>query len=350
MYQEPEVNLDGLIPGNSGMGRKIVNHKMKEGDNVFRILPPFGTNHNGLLYAEVTLHWFLDPSGKSRPLVCSRDKEKYCPICAEAFEFYNRKQELVKKFSDDSGKVNWKALPKEVNEQYQELNEVYNKLRGQKGFYYNALDLSGTVGVLRLSKTTAEKLGKKIKEAQQMYSIKCTSLSDGILFNIKKTKTGSRDFDVTYDVEYLMTPKKREDGSISLEFNRGSVSDSIMQNFENLAYDIHAMYPVRTSTELKRVLDGDKSVWAEMDARRNAVVSNGNGNGNVAKDASVVAAFQAPTYSSYPEHPKYPTVTLVSPSMVPSVSVVSTPNIAVPTTNSDEEESIRRLKAELGID
>ena len=360
MYLEPEVNLDGLIPGNNGTGRKIVNHKMKEGDNIFRILPPFGTNHNGLLYADVTLHWFMDPTGRKRPLVCSRDAERYCPVCAEASELYNRKQALVKEFADDQGRVNFKALPREISEKYKAINEDYNKLRGQRGFYYNALDLSGTVGVLKLSKNTAEKLGTKVKEALQKYGIKCTSLADGILFNIKKTKTGPRDMDVEYDVDYFMTPKKKEDGSISLEFQRGSVSDNIKENFETLAYDLHTMYPARTSVELKRALTGDKSVWDEMDAKRNAAPSNGNG-----KAVQAAPSAPAPSPVHVPLGVEPVTLIKAAPAPAPKVEAavaapafttatpivaVSTPLPVVPTTNSAEEEQVRKLKQELGIE
>lgn len=265
-YKEEELNLDGMVPS-SGSGKGITNITLKEGDNLLRILPPFGTNHRGVPFAEVNLHWFQLDEKSRRPLRCSYPTERYCPVCEEANILYKEKEELVEEFKDDKGRVDWKSLPKNLSVKYKDLNDKFSALRASKGWYYNALTPSGTVGVLRLSKTAATDLGNLIVKAVKEFGFNPLSLKNGATFNFKKMKTGPLPMNVEYKVEFLMKSEKTANG-VSLNIDTSPVADGIIENFEKLAYDVHAMYPIITSQQLKRAMIGDDTVWKELDAKR----------------------------------------------------------------------------------
>jgi hypothetical protein len=105
MYEEPKLNMSGLA--NTFGGRTLKTHKIVDGDNALRILPPFGTGHNGNIYAEWVLHWgYVDKNAKVKPLVCTKKFEKYCPICEESKLLFDRKAALVGEFKDAKGDIN----------------------------------------------------------------------------------------------------------------------------------------------------------------------------------------------------------------------------------------------------
>ena len=265
-YNEPELNMSGMVPSQS---RNIENHSVKPGDNIFRIMPPFGTGHNGLPFAEVYLHWLSDPAGKNRPLLCSKKSERFCPICQSANEVYKEGEAVAREFKDSEGRVNRKAMPEEVGKKYDGLMENFRALKAQHSFLYNAMDTSNTIKILRLPKTAAEDLGRKIVEVINTMGFNPLSLKNGLFFNIKQISTGPKKFNVKYEVETVKKTTK-EGNSFVQRVEPSSVPDNVIENFEKLAFDVHTLYPIHTAQELKRVLMGDVKVWAEMDAQRDA--------------------------------------------------------------------------------
>lgn len=335
-YQEPEINTGALKPGSS---RELRSFKLNLGDNIYRILPPFGTNHNGVPFAEHYLHWFTDPTGKQRPLACSKKTERFCPVCEEASNVYKEYERILGDFKSPDGKVNFKGMPDEINKKQKSVKEIFDKLRAQRGYYYNAMDQSGTVGVLRLPKTAADELGDRILEAIQTMGFNPLSLKNGTLFNIKQVaKDGPKSkMNVEYKVEFVRESENTADGVIQ-RIKKSSLPESVILNFEKLAYDVHTLYPTRTSAELKRVMLGDKMVWADIDAakkaRQQAAAAGDNDD-----DAPEVEAV-APTM----------TAPVVVPTSVAEVSV-SVPATVVPAsvTVQTGDDDIAELRKNLGL-
>ena len=90
-YVEPELNVKGHQARSEG--KSWNNHKLKDGNNVFRITPPFGVGHNGYWYKAWYLHWgFVDSEGSNRPVVCTKGIENFCPICEQAELLFKEKE------------------------------------------------------------------------------------------------------------------------------------------------------------------------------------------------------------------------------------------------------------------
>lgn len=336
-YVEPDLNLGALAP-DSQRG-KIVNHKLKEGDNIFRILPPFGANHNGVLMAEWYLHWgFTDSKAKAKPIVCTKRYENYCPICEEANKAFTEKEEFIREYKSADGKVNYKSLPEEIRIKYSELNEKFNQLRAQRNYYYNAVDDSGKVGILKLAKTAKDKLNAKILDAYTRLSFNPTSLENGCFIKIIKTKTGNNTWDVSYDVELVKRAVKEPDGTIVEKYDVGSVSDWIKNNFSKVAIDTHNMYPIRTSAEIIKIMDGDTSIFdKEGEVKQQAR------NGATAKGTT---SAEAPKPETAPMIA--PAVINQAPAITPAVINQQAP-APLSDMSADERMKLNELKNTLGI-
>jgi len=92
MSSKIKINLDSLKTR-----REWKRHKVKDGSNVFRILPPFGDASNGYPYRKWQIIWGLqDPeSGRARPFASSMTSEKKCPITEYVGEL-KKKAEVLK--------------------------------------------------------------------------------------------------------------------------------------------------------------------------------------------------------------------------------------------------------------
>lgn len=359
MTYQADVNVGGLVPTTNR--RKYVTHKIKEGDNLYRILPPFGTNHKGLPFAEVSLHWFstLDDTGKpkQRPLRCSYAVERFCPVCEEANDLYKEKESLLAEYIDeDTKKVRWDVVPEEVGAKHKQLKNSFDAVKVQRGYFYNALDASGVVGVLRLPKTAATKLGEQIKKAIQTYGFNPLSLENGAVFNIIQKKTGPKNYNVEYSVEFVMKSITGPDG-VQLKITTEQAPKNVMDNYETLAYDVHAMYPAVTAAELQRAMIGDAILWTEMDAKKKAKAEATTAQEQKPVDP-VVATPKTPTPTPTPEAKAevVPEVVVESKAApVPTAPKETPVNVesTVPNTSavmtSDEDAELARLREELKV-
>lgn len=337
-YLNPSIDRSSLKIGGGNDG--IHNHKLKIGDNVFRILPPFGPKAAGRLMAEWYLHWgFKDANGRPKPLVCTKKYEGYCPICAEANELYNRKQEIVKEYMDDKGKIQFSQLPPDVKTEYNRINDNWKDIRSQRSYYYNAMDTSGRIGVLRLPKLGAQALNDKIEFAIDRLNINPVSLEKGCLFIVRKVKTGSMDWDIKYEADIFKEIEKDENGQTIERTATSAVPANVIENYTNLAIDVHELYTIRPSTDIKKIMIGDHSVFkAEEDAKKKAQeerAANGtNPPTGISKSAEAPASTPTPATTPPAEAPVEAPASTTPPS----------------TTDSETERTdLQKLKDKLKV-
>src|SRR5277367_3552985 len=114
-----KLNLDSLKSR-----KEWKRHKVKDGHNIFRILPPFGESSNGYPYRKWQIVWGLtDPeSGRARPYADSLINEKRSPV----IEFVNE----LKARAETMGVTlaNKGAGEEEVSERLKGLNQLISDL------------------------------------------------------------------------------------------------------------------------------------------------------------------------------------------------------------------------------
>jgi hypothetical protein len=231
------INLDSLNPKSF---KKTVRHKVQDGDNVYRFLPPFGTEANGYPYRKWNVVWgLIDPnSGRMRPFASPSTYEGRCPV----YDYLDVLKPTLETITDEA--------------KLDELNKFISGLRPKSVYAYNASDKSGQVGVLEL-KTTAHKkvislMDKYIKDYNQdPTSLGSDPTDSGVWFKI--TRTG-RGFDTTYDAEKNQSTIKDANGIPSFQDDRSPLAENIVQSFDSVAYDLSTLYQKLSYDELKDIL------------------------------------------------------------------------------------------------
>lgn len=252
-----KINMDSLKTR-----REWKRHKVKDGNNIFRILPPFGESSNGYPYRKWQIIWGLqDPeSGRARPFASSMTSEKKCPV-TEYVTALKKKAELLKSQLAASG-----VSEEDQKARLGSLNKLISDLNPKTVYIYNAADRAGDVGLLELKSTAQKKMKAEMTSYIKDYNQDPTSLNSedtdsGVWFNVKRSGEGR---DTEYDVEKFQTKIKNATGKISFEDDRSPLPDSVVENYNELAYDLGSVYQIKTYDELVEILEANMESLIEV--------------------------------------------------------------------------------------
>jgi hypothetical protein len=256
-----KINLDSL------KSRKDwKRHKVKDGHNVFRILPPFGDNSNGYPYRKWQIIWGLvDPeSGRARPYADTSITERRSPV----YEFLNELKARAEKMTLTLTSQGYDE--EQVAERLKGLNQLISDLAPRTAYIYNAVDKAGEVGLLELKATAHKDMKVRMNEYIQDYNQDPTSLNSddddsGVWFDVVRTNETGKFRDTKYEVKKVQT-KVRGAGGVGVSFvdDRSPLPEAVVENYENLAYDLSAIYQQKTYDELKAILDANISRLVEL--------------------------------------------------------------------------------------
>lgn len=232
--------------------REWKRHKVKEGNNSFRFLPPLGESAEGYPYRRWDIIWGLnDPkTGKMRPYASSSHSEKKCPVREYVDILYKRlddkKAELKSKGLDD----------KSIKDQTKSLNKVVSNLRPKTVYVYNAVDKSGLLGLLEVKPSAHKELKEVMMGYITDYNQDPTSVNNdnddsGVWININRT---GQMFDTKYKVTKVQKQQKLENGQIVFVDDREPLPENIKENWEEVGYDLSTVYQNNTYDYLKKVL------------------------------------------------------------------------------------------------
>src|ERR1035437_5919102 len=124
-----KINLDSLKSR-----REWKRHKVKDGHNVFRALPPFGESSNGYPYRKWQIIWGLtDPeSGRARPFASSMTFEKKCPVTEFAYKLKDRAETMAAELKADG------TSEEEIRARLKDLQELIGNIIPKTVYVYNA--------------------------------------------------------------------------------------------------------------------------------------------------------------------------------------------------------------------
>lgn len=228
--------------------------KLQDGANVYRILPPFGDAevHKGYPYRKWSTAWLTDPAtGKLRPFATPQTEGKECPI-------KDYSELLAKKIKEVEAKLLQKNLSKDqIKAKMEGLNKAQWQIRVNHTYAYNAANKQGEVGILEVKSTAHKGIKKLMMDYITEYSQDPTSLDSdtndnaGVWFNI--TKSGSLK-DTSYEVAFNQIKEKSSDGKIYKVEDRSPLAEGIVDAYEDLAYDLSAIYVRKNYEEMKEIL------------------------------------------------------------------------------------------------
>lgn len=146
-----------------------VNWKLKEGSNIYRILPPFGTLASlGKWSNYEVIHWGygveVDGEKKMRPFRCIQRKnfktkvvEVECPQCSAADKMFREENSLREKYRSQG------KSEEEVRSLLKSFSDWRSLFNTQRSHYVNVLRPDGQLGKLRLSNRAMAALRMEIK-------------------------------------------------------------------------------------------------------------------------------------------------------------------------------------------
>jgi hypothetical protein len=242
--------------------------KLKDGQTVFRILPPFGDVevHNNYPYRRWSVAWLNDPrSGKRRPYgsPMSSGKDAPCPVneFSKALTAYieRTKSKLVHQGLSDA----------EIKEDLAILNKTAWELKVNHVYAYNVATKDGKIAVLEVKSTVHKGLKRLMGDYIKTYGQDPTSLTSseddsGVWFSVERSGMNR---DTEYSVDFNQIKTRLASGKITKEDDRSPLSPHIEENYATSGYDLSTLYKTLTYDEIKVVLMSNLAVLAESDVR-----------------------------------------------------------------------------------
>jgi hypothetical protein len=89
---------------------------------------------------------------------------------------------------------------------------------------------------------------------QDPTSLNSEETDSGVWFDVLRTGEGR---DTSYSVKRVQAKIKGQNGKISFEDDRSPLPDSVVENYNNMGYDLSSIYQVKTYDELQAILDAN---------------------------------------------------------------------------------------------
>lgn len=219
----------------------------EDGDNFFRVLPPFGAMaEQGVWMVYGQSHWLRNAKGQARVIACIADKDHKtkmfkvrCPICDEC----ERRKETGKAMIEEqklTGEAK-KAAEKMINDW------DFSHSR-QSRYYMNALNREGAIGRLEIKTKHKQALIPKIKELSEK-GLDPVGLG-GVELNFKTSGTGNEKL-------FIVEEARENVDATTSRIKIAPLTDEVAKRMETEAYDLKDMFRVLDAATMKRIVDSD---------------------------------------------------------------------------------------------
>lgn len=249
------------------------NHKIKDGDNIYRPLPPLGNladQGRWSMYYRVV--WgYKGSDGKNKPFISPYEKnfktqmvETDCAafrrserIKAEYNEMAKQAKELVK-----GGGVLTDSIKKELEAKKEEMKAFSVESK----HFLNAISLDGKIGLLKLGSRAFKQL-KALGQELEGQGVDICGVEGGRYVNINRTGSG---MDTIYKVTEYKVNKEVEIDGVKEVVQRSmphNLDDSIIGRLAKEAFELDKLYPTPTSEEVAEIVNAVETLSEEEAAK-----------------------------------------------------------------------------------
>jgi hypothetical protein len=239
--------------------------KIKDGEQVYRILPPLGSMAKlGKWARYMRVEWgYADLTGKKKPFQDVREVNRKTGMVEVESEAHIKREALKKQH--EAGKAAFRA-GKFSKDQLDQLNKIVMNFSLENKHYVNVIDRSGKIGILKIGHKLKLALDSEIEKLRSK-GIDPLSVDNGRFFVIGRAGYG---LDTTFSVNVLSErinhPELGEvEKPIVHKLDAGIIS-RLSTEAMDLA-DLDKLYPSITAEEVKRVVLGTPSDVSEVFAR-----------------------------------------------------------------------------------
>lgn len=236
-----------------GSGKKTY-FKLKEGDSVFRILPPLGKDENDPVYKEgiwsvyyKIVYGYTNTAGKSRAFESSlveNYKTKMVEVPDASIERLEKLKSSLEAAKSKGDKKAVEALQKLVGAPKSRYNL-------DKNHYLNAIDLQGNIGILKLRHKAKQALDVQIRKLRDNG---CDPLSseDGRFFVFTRTGMGNEtQFAVSI---YETTSIIDKVGKVKQEVV-STLSEDVIGRLKNEAGKLKELFKKPTAAQIQQIVN-----------------------------------------------------------------------------------------------
>jgi hypothetical protein len=228
--------------------------KLKDGDNVYRILPPmFDCADNGVWNRYYAVEYgYKNSKGKICPFQDVRvvdRKTKMVEVESPAFLLRQKMQENVKKAQEmmDAGKISKDAFEK-VKEQAGQFNL-------DAKFYVNAIDLQGNIGLLKIPTKAMEQI-KNIVKTKDEAGYDCLGVETGMFFKINRSGMGrSTTYVVTEYKQKKMVTIEGAQTEVEVAYNH-ALDEVLISRLEKECFNLDTLFKKLTVDQVQEIVDG----------------------------------------------------------------------------------------------
>ena len=246
--------------------RKYFN--LKDGDNVYRVLPPFGSLASKGKYIQYySVVWgYKDSKGKTTPfndyrVVNYKTKmvEVESPAYLRAKKLESTYDVVAKKSKEEGGKN------PETQKILADLAEQKRQFNLENKYFLNVMNLQGEVGLLKIGAKAKEQLMNLIKNLDSE-GVDATSLDNGRFFNFNRM---GKNRDTQYTVSIYKEKIQTEQFGLIEKDKVSKITEAEAFRIAKEAFDLGTLYVTPTTEQLERIVTNREPVDVVLELKRN---------------------------------------------------------------------------------
>lgn len=330
--------------GTASYGNQKKRFKIKDGENVYRILPPLGEMADtGRWFKHYKVVWgYQDSNKKNKPFLdCFKasydDSGKMIGVDVPSAA-RDRAEEIKTARAAVADALKADPTNQELLAKKKTLGELGMKYNIESKYYINAVNEQNEIGLLKIGKRAMDGLMEQIKVLRER-GLDPLGLN-GVFFNFHRSGTG-------LSTVYTVTPHRvlNADGTESMKTH--TMDDVFINRLSAEAFELADMYPAPTSEEVSRIVNEGATAVDEILGKSESsnTASNTNVNDVLASTAGLVNNTPAP--APVAETPvETPVQTPVAETPAAPVAETPTPAPAAeenPLANMSEEDFLKSL-------
>lgn len=324
-----------------GVGKKIF--KIKDGDNVYRILPPLGNLADVGKWAKYyRVEWgYKNSKGENRPFQDCRVVNRENKMVEVESAAYLKREELKK---NKEAIVEAFKNKQATQEQVKEATELTRRYNLDCKWYLNVVNLNGEIGLLKIGHKAKQSLDAAIEKLRKR-GVDPLSLENGRFFNFYRNNPGTGFRDITTEASvYCENVQATINGQTAMvqQEKVHVMDDTFISRLATEAFELADMYPTPTADEVARMVkEGAPAVdeilgFSDRNSKKSTETA-------VAK-TEVATPAVTPEPNTTPVNVEQPTtndstITTATPSVKNDTVVVSKTDNNAPTNTEPKEKA-----------
>lgn len=234
--------------------------KIKDGDNIYRPLPPMGKlAKQGVMSRYFRVVWgYKDSEGNLRPFISPRVQNFKTRMIEVDCAAFNRVMALKDEFTESTKQAkelakNKQPIPLELKKRLEELNDLVGK-KGRFNIdskhHFNAIAQDGTIGLLKLAGYGFKAMKALFKQLEGS-GVDPSAVENGRFLNFNRQGTG---LDTQYTVsEIKQTIQTEEYGEVQKDIPH-TLNEAVIGRLSAEAYELDDIYPAPSEEDVARIV------------------------------------------------------------------------------------------------